>query len=175
MGCLVDQPSTTSLGQSATDLNGDADSSVQDLGLMTDIRVTESVDMQAAIDLSLPIDMAEPDQLLMDATVDMGPTSGAFTTAQVDEIFQRDCGSCHNSTASPPLNNGVRPWINRGSGQSRLRLIQPGNHQQSYLYHKLADTHAEPPSNGSGTGMPMGRQLYSEGRLERFALWIDAL
>ena len=135
---------------------------------------TLQVDAESEGDLSVLID-AEIDQMLPDMTVDMGPTSGAYTTAQVDEIFQRDCGSCHNSTASPPLNNGVRAWINRGSGQSRLRLIQPGNHQQSYLYHKLADTHRDPPSSGSGTGMPPGRLWYSEGRMERMALWIDAL
>ena len=132
------------------------------------------VDAESESDLSLPID-ADIDQMVLDMTLDMGPTSGAYTTAQVDEIFQRDCGSCHNSTASPPLNNGVTAWINRGSGQSRLRLIQPGSHQQSYLYHKLADTHRDSPSNGSGTGMPPGRLLYSDARMERMALWIDSL
>lgn len=117
------------------------------------------------LDLELPLDM----------TVDLGPSSGPYTTAQVDDIFQRGCGSCHNSTASPPLGGGVSSWINRGSGQSPLPLIVPGNHQRSYLYHKLADTHREPPSNGRGTGMPMGRQLYSTSRLERIAGWIDNL
>ena len=126
-------------------------------------------------DQSIPIDAEIIDADLPDAIADMGPTTGAYTTAQVDEIFQRDCGSCHNSTASPPLNNGVMAWVNRGSGQSRLRLIQPGNHEMSYLYHKLADTHRDPPSNGSGTGMPMGRQLYSASRMERMALWMDQL
>lgn len=129
----------------------------------------------AIADQAVPIDAEVIDVALPDAAVDMGPTTGAYTTAQVDEIFQRDCGSCHNSTASPPLNNGVMAWVNRGSGQSRLRLIQPGNHEMSYLYHKLADTHRDPPSNGSGTGMPMGRQLYSESRMERMALWMDQL
>jgi hypothetical protein len=116
-------------------------------------------------DLELPVDMV----------VDLGPSFGPYTTAQVDDIFQRGCGSCHNSTASPPLGGGVAAWINRGSGQSPLPLIVPGNHQRSYLYHKLADTHRDPPSNGRGTGMPMGRQLYSESRLERIAGWIDNL
>ena len=115
------------------------------------------------------------DQMMPDQSIDMGPTTGAYTTAQVDEIFLRDCGSCHNSTANPPLNNGVLAWVNRGSGQSSLPLIRPGNHRQSYLYHKMADTHRDPPSNGRGTGMPMGRQLYSEMRMERMALWIDQL
>ena len=151
---------------------------------------TLNFDVMRQLDLDvMPVDIVEPamadqavfidaeliDAALPDATADMGPTTGAYTTAQVDEIFQRDCGSCHNSTASPPLNSGVMAWVNRGSGQSRLRLIQPGNHQLSYLFHKLADTHRDPPSNGSGTGMPMGRQLYSEARMERMALWIDQL
>ena len=121
------------------------------------------------------IDQELDRDLPMDMAVDLGPSSGPYTTAQVDDIFQRGCGSCHNSTASPPLGGGVSAWINRGSGQSPLPLIVPGNHQRSYLYHKLADTHRDPPSNGRGTGMPMGRQLYSESRLERIAGWIDNL
>ena len=172
------------LSPNDTDPISSPDATVQARDLAPNLDAMHQLDMDvmvadifepATADQAVPTDAELIDVALPDAIVDMGPTTGAYTTAQVDEIFQRDCGSCHNSTASPPLNNGVMAWFNRGSGQSDLRLIQPGNHQLSYLYHKLADTHRDPPSNGSGTGMPMGRQLYSELRMERMALWIDQL
>ena len=160
-----------------------------DVQLDSTLTVDAIVDTALVVDVSVPeLDASDVNEFdaslidpLIDATmpddtsVDLGPTSGPYTTAQVDDIFQRGCGSCHNSTASPPLGGGVSSWINRGSGQSPLPLIVPGNHQRSYLYHKLADTHVNPPSNGRGTGMPMGRQLYSPSRLERIAGWIDSL
>ena len=174
-GCVGDGPVATDIPPVGTEFDRDM-AVVERDQTMSDIDQSPigDIDAEIILDAVVPMD-AEVDQMLVDVSVDMGPTSGAYSTAQVDEIFQRDCGSCHNSTASPPLNNGVRAWVNRSSGQSRLRLIQPGNHQQSYLYHKLADTHRDPPVNGSGTGMPPGRLLYSESRMERMALWIDSL
>ncbi len=146
-----------------------------DEGVIQDIMMLEpDANDQGPSDAMQPVQDMDAD-IVIDVAVDLGPSSGPYTTAQVDEIFERGCGSCHNSTANPPLGGGVASWINRGSGQSPLPLIVPGNHQRSYLYHKLADTHREPPSNGRGTGMPMGRQLYSESRLERIAGWIDNL
>jgi hypothetical protein len=155
---------STFLFDSSLDTAMPADVSITDISL-EDVRALDASDSDQLIDASI----------LVDVSVDLGPSSGPYTTAQVDDIFQRGCGSCHNSTASPPLGGGVSSWINRGSGQSPLPLIVPGNHQRSYLYHKLADTHLSSPSNGRGTGMPMGRQLYSQSRLERIAGWIDAL
>ena len=167
-------------------LDGVDGGSLSEERLDVDIPDVESDALKVDLDISFQdfgrdatleslVDAAMVDEGGLDLAVDQGPSSGPYTTAQVDAIFLRDCGSCHNSTASPPLNTGVSAWINRRSGQSPLPLIQPGNHQRSYLYHKMADTHRMPPSNGRGTGMPMGRQLYSEGRLERMAGWIDNL
>ena len=158
-----------------------ADTSLRDNGI--DMLVeTETDSNLLLIDAHLS-DVGQDDVLVIDSAVDVAVIdaqvdanqSDEYTTADIDEIFQRGCGSCHNSTASPPLNNGVSAWINRGSGQSPLPLIVPGDHRRSYLYHKLADTHLQPPAKGRGTGMPMGRQLYSSEVLARMARWIDNL
>ena len=145
-----------------TDLDIEADSFASDVQ-STDVLLPDILVIDAVLDAAI-------DDMQADAN-----HSDEYTTADIDDIFQRGCGSCHNSTASPPLNNGVSAWINRGSGQSPLPLIVPGDHRRSYLYHKLADTHLQPPANGRGTGMPMGRQLYSSEVLARMARWIDNL
>ena len=176
--CLACAESSTPSGTPQNDAQIDSalssdftvDAEVRIDGLVPDSRIADILSVDAFVsDQLVDADLAN------DMSVDLGPSTGPYTTAQVDEIFQRGCGSCHNSTANPPLGGGVASWINRGSGQSPLPLIAPGNHQRSYLYHKLADTHLSSPSNGRGTGMPMGRQLYSESRLERIAGWIDTL
>jgi hypothetical protein len=57
------------------------------------------------------------------------------------------------------------------STQSSLRLIEPGDHQSSYLWHKVAGSHGS--AGGSGARMPKGGPALSPGDIDDLANWID--
>ena len=83
------------------------------------------------------------------------------------------CAGCH-ADVFPNLSD-VTHLIALPSRQSPLSLIEPGDHQQSYLYHKLAGTHRAPPADGAGETMPLERRSLDAPSLARLALWIDSL
>ena len=60
------------------------------------------------------------------------------------------------SSATFPILNDLEGWANLAGNQSDLLIVVPGDHQSSYLYHKVAGTHMDTPANGSGLIMPMG-------------------
>ena len=82
------------------------------------------------------------------------PVEETVTTAMIQTLFEAPCGVCHNATF--PILNDLEGWANLASNQSDLLIVVPGDHQNSYLYHKVAGTHMDAPANGSGLIMPMG-------------------
>lgn len=99
-----------------------------------------------------------------------------FTSAEVQSLYSSTCAGCHtNGGNSGNLNLDVHEaaTISVASGQSALNLIEPGNAEESYLYHKLAGTHAS--VGGGGSQMPLGRAPWTEEQLERYAAWINSL
>jgi hypothetical protein len=54
---------------------------------------------------------------------------------------------------------------------SQLDLIEPGNHQASYFWHKVNGSHLD--VGGAGVRMPRFRDAWSEQNIERLAAWID--
>jgi len=83
------------------------------------------------------------------------------------------CAGCHAETF-PDL-SAITDLIAMPSRQSPLSLIEPGDHMQSYLYHKLAGSHLAPPADGAGATMPLQRGALDASALASLALWIDAL
>ena len=83
------------------------------------------------------------------------------------------CALCHVSTY--PSLRDINQLVGRQSRQSPLNLVEPGDHRRSYLYHKLAHTHLEPPAEGRGRPMPLGQPAVSPLALTRLAAWIDGL
>lgn len=75
------------------------------------------------------------------------------------------CGSCHYDEGmaadlSPiRLDNAADSYattvdLDAPQTGNAMKLIKPGSAEESYLWHKIKGTHLDPPSNGSGTGMP---------------------
>ena len=95
------------------------------------------------------------------------------TTAMIQTLFEAPCGVCHNATF--PMLNDLEGWANLASNQSDLLIVVPGDHQNSYLYHKVAGTHMDAPANGSGLIMPMGGIPFTADQVALVAAWIDGL
>lgn len=83
------------------------------------------------------------------------------------------CGVCHNATY--PTLSTFETWHQLDSRQSNMPMVAAGDHQNSYLYHKLAGTHDEAPANGYGLPMPTGAAPFSATEMALVAAWIDGL
>lgn len=106
-----------------------------------------------------------------------------FDAAAADVSFARDivpviksrCMMCHlpdspqGGLALHP-NGGYANLVGVKSTQSPLMRIEPGNAEKSYLYRKIAGTHAA--AGGSGERMPFGDTLSAE-QIEQLRNWID--
>lgn len=97
-------------------------------------------------------------------------------TETVEPIVARKCAACHND-ASP--GSGVS--FQKGSGYENLvnvaseelpdmMRVTPSDSQQSYLAHKILDTHEE--VGGFGMKMPPSGRL-REAEVEAIISWID--
>ena len=93
--------------------------------------------------------------------------------------FERDlapklagCLGCHGGS-SPEAGlvlSDVQALVGVPSAQLDMALIEPGNHLQSYLWHKVAGTHGI--AGGLGRRMPVSHS-WSEEDIELLARWID--
>ena len=95
------------------------------------------------------------------------------STGDIQTLFEAPCGVCHNATF--PTLDDLEGWANLASNQSDLLIVAPGDHQNSYLYHKVAGTHMDAPANGSGLIMPMGGIPFTADQVALVAAWIDGL
>jgi hypothetical protein len=93
----------------------------------------------------------------------------------IQSLFDTYCTSCHEGPRPPMgLNLGAGQsyglTVNAGSREARkLRRIQPGDPDGSYLFRKITNTHTS--AGGSGTPMPPGDTL-SAGEIARIRDWI---
>jgi hypothetical protein len=135
-----------------------------------DTGVDTGVDTDVAADTDPAIDVE--DGSLGDAPADV-PTATPLL-AEVHEAVFTSCGSHH-------LDGGTRPWLGLNAelldrlSESAIQLpsmpyITPGDSSDSYLWHKLSDTHRD--AGGSGLRMPIGPPL-SEEQLNMVQRWID--
>ncbi len=94
-------------------------------------------------------------------------------------LYQRDlapkislCIGCHGGDA-PKAGldlTDIHSTVGTRSGQIDMALIEPGNHLQSYLWHKVAGTQSI--AGGLGQRMPPGQQWSAED-IALLARWID--
>ncbi len=95
--------------------------------------------------------------------------------SEVSAILARECVMCHQPyDAKGDLTlHPAGAWaslVEVGSSQVDMLLVTPGNLEQSYLYHKLTDTHTE--VGGSGDKMPFDAALTAE-QLATIRAWIE--
>ena len=95
--------------------------------------------------------------------------------ADVTKILVRECVMCHQPydakgelTLHPA--GAWKSLVEVESRQVGMLLVTPGNLEQSYLYRKLTDTHAE--VGGSGDRMPYQSDLAPH-QLETIRKWIE--
>lgn len=91
----------------------------------------------------------------------------------VGPLFAVECASCHSgSTPEADLLLDDRDaLVDAPAAQADMPLLAPGDHLDSYLWHKLANTQAI--AGGSGSAMPQGRVL-DAAVVDLVADWIDA-
>lgn len=102
------------------------------------------------------------------------PRDTAFPTP-----FERDlapllfaCTGCHageNAESGLDLTD-IRATLGAPSGHLDMALIEPGNHLQSYLWHKVAGTQSV--AGGLGQQMPPGGG-WTDADIALLARWID--
>lgn len=90
-------------------------------------------------------------------------------------LLRANCATCHltgQEAGSMKLHPGgaYASLVNVDSVESKLKRVQPGVPQQSYLMHKLDGTHLD--AGGIGDRMPFGAPQLDEATRERFRNWI---
>lgn len=89
-------------------------------------------------------------------------------------ILKRHCIICHMAGgAQGEFSLYPDPYENlvaAGSKQSRFLQVKPGSVEDSYLYHKLVDTHLS--VGGEGASMPYQRDLLESADIEIIRGWI---
>ena len=139
-------------------------------GTMTDTGVDTGTDAGTDADVDTGADIAP------DPTVDT-PPDVPLETPLLSEVHAQVFTSCGNHH----LDGGTLPWLGLNA-ELLERLSQPtnqlpsmpyitsGDSSQSYLWHKLSDTHGD--AGGSGQRMPIGPPLSVE-QLSMVQRWID--
>ena len=96
-------------------------------------------------------------------------TDGGFEG--VEAIFSASCGTCHGGSF-PPLDGDICTDVVGVSSQqaSDMLMIDPGSADDSYLYHKLTNSHTD--MGGAGGQMPLGSSLSAE-EIDIVAVWIN--
>jgi len=93
--------------------------------------------------------------------------------------FERDlqdaliaCSLCHNPSAKEGGLDLSDPWALVGvrSTQANMELLMPGNHMESYLWHKVNGTQGI--AGGMGQGMP-AEESWNQDQIDLLARWID--
>lgn len=93
--------------------------------------------------------------------------------------FERDlqdaliaCTLCHNPSTKEAGLDLSDPWALVGvrSTQANMDLLAPGNHTESYLWHKVNGTQGI--AGGMGQRMP-AEQPWSEEDIATLGVWID--
>lgn len=91
------------------------------------------------------------------------------------EILGPECGACHIGSALGGLDLAADAGLMdrlRAPSSTGMPFVTPGDPSQSYLWHKVAGTHAD--VGGAGTLMPPPAPL-SDDHQQRLRAWIEAL
>lgn len=114
---------------------------------------------------------------------DLEPAGTETDSILVDVSFEEHiqpklvaCTGCHGGEAPDGgfvlAGGGMYDRIvDVASGQSeKMMLVEPGNSDESYLWHKINGTQSL--AGGAGTRMPLGER-WSDEDIELLGLWID--
>jgi mono/diheme cytochrome c family protein len=101
---------------------------------------------------------------------------GVSFSREIAPVFRTQCATCHMTGEEP---GGMKLYpsaayasiVNVPSQQSPIARVTPGKPQESYLLHKLEETHLE--VGGSGVRMPFAQPPLSEDTRQRIRLWIE--
>ena len=117
----------------------------------------------------------------MDGSMDGGLV--AFTAEEVQSVFTASCAlpGCHVAM-NPPQGMSLVNFetnglvIGVGAMEASLNRIKPGSKEDSYLWHKISDTHLDESVGGSGVRMPAGRaDPLEQDTIDRIGLYIEGL
>ena len=94
----------------------------------------------------------------------------------IEQIIADNCvDGCHEpggDYAELPLDND--PWgdiVGAFSSQSSLRQVEPGDHEASYLWHKVNGSQGS--VGGEGSRMPRGAPALTQAQIDDLTNWID--
>lgn len=155
------------------------DAAVQDMAPVEDA-APEPPTPDVGPDAAPPEPDLGPDAALPDAAPpDMAPDAApvAFSAEEVQALFNDRCVGCHigGELGGLSLTEFAVTTVRVPANESPLHRIEAGDHDRSYLWHKLNGTHERADVGGSGTQMPQGREPLPAETLQRLALFIDAL
>ena len=96
-------------------------------------------------------------------------TEDGFSGAKA--VFDASCVNCHGGSFPPLDGDRCADVVGVSSQQSsEMLMIDPGSADDSYLYHKLMNSHAD--MGGEGSQMPLGGSLSPE-EIDIVATWIN--
>ena len=117
--------------------------------------------------------------LLLVLACDDHKFSGGHTTVPITEdgfagvqaILAASCIGCHGGSF-PPLDGDICVDVVGVFSQqsSNMTMIEAGSYEESYLYHKLVNSHTD--VGGVGNQMPLGGSLTAS-EIEVFSEWIN--
>lgn len=94
---------------------------------------------------------------------DPEPSGALSHAADIQPIWDRKCGGCHldgSDLGDVNLDDAYESLVDiSASDLPTMLLVSPGEPEESYLWHKLDDTHRD--IGGSGLAMPKNGSLTS--------------
>lgn len=98
----------------------------------------------------------------------------------IQPIWDQWCLACHAALYEPILvgEAGYETLVNESSPSANMRFVTPEDPWESYLVHKLNDTHRYPEPYGCGCGgetlsMPQGLPLLAVETRELVEAWVE--
>ena len=133
---------------------------------------TDTWTFDCAVDSGLAIDTFDTG-----LSPDTGSTTSPIISFAADiEPLLGSCTGCHVNGSSAGLNwaAGASALIGVPSSQAPWNLVEPGNHLQSYWYHKVNGSHTAPQVGGSLSQMPLGGAPLPTSSINAIRAWINA-
>jgi len=146
----------------------------------TEVETSETgdgTDSETGSDSETSGDPSESESETTDTTE--GTTAGGdgFASSIYPDIIAANC-SCHvgGGSGGLPMPDAATAYTNLvdtpSSQLNTMSRVTPGDSQESYLFHKISDTHTD--VGGSGGLMPQGGPMLDQGSIDAVQSWIDS-
>ena len=108
------------------------------------------------------------------AATDDGAATVSFAR-EINPLLRQRCAVCHVTGQEPGLLSLIPAksydaLVGQESVQSDLKRVEPGEPEQSYVYHKLVGSHLE--AGGEGLQMPFASPPLNEAQIDLVKRWI---